>query len=77
MNKKKSENGMYVQYINERELVVWFSTTPAGLAGRVVWFCHTSGEATSEGKIIPPQPQDQQRGWNPYNHERESMYCIH
>ena len=23
----------YVQYINERELVVWFSTTPAGLKG--------------------------------------------
>ena len=27
---------MNVQYIDERELVVWISTTPAGLAGGVV-----------------------------------------
>ena len=28
---------------------------PAGLACGVVWFCHTSGEATSEGNMISPR----------------------
>ena len=67
---------VYVQYIDERELVVWISTTPAGLAGGVVWFCHTSGEATSEGKIIPPQPQDQQK-WLKSIQPRARINVLH
>ena len=46
---------MYVQYIDERELVVWFSTTPAGW--RAWWYGFGHERRSRElVQTIPPQP---------------------
>ena len=47
--------GKYVQYIDERELVVWFSTTPAGW--RAWWYGFDHERRSRElVQTIPPQP---------------------
>ena len=62
-------------------VVVWISTTPAGLAVGVVWFCLHSWLRHSCGKIIPPRPQSPFRPAgvveNHTTNSRSLMYCTY
>ena len=58
-------------------VVVWISTTPAGLAVGVVWFCLHSWLRHSCGKIIPPRPQDQQAWLKSIQPTRAHQCIVH
>ena len=58
-------------------VVVWISTTSAGLAVGVVWFCLHSWLRHSCGKIIPPRPQDQQAWLKSIQPTRAHQCIVH